>query len=641
MDSSMNKTPMEAMGLEQVTHHGNGTPGKQLVDRRSIESGYSTNHGSASEATNSETKETAPVASPPPRLAQTINILTGYIGKRISVISRSDLRYEGMLQTVDQSTESATMNKVRCYGTESRPTETRIEPRDELYDFVKFRLPELKDIFAHVEQAREMMADSSVVECSTAVTPILWSSLNEDYASGFTVPDGRAFADVDNMTAEEWTMLVVDKDSAVSLLQQHVGSRNKISIISKALIRYEGLLRHLDIDTHQISLVCVKFLGTEERPVAKKVDARTETYTSVKFQLGEARDVRVYVKMPDEMANDHAVIVSESSLGTIYALKKRLPAPTNGDATNVQMDTINGNVRLRMDALSPRRSGDGRGIVIPVPQGLLPISPKKDTTPGRRSRLFDTDTRKSAQKTQPADDYQFRGEEEDEAEEEEESGDEEVADDKQAATTINSRLSRGGGGRARAASNGKRGRGSRSKSGKRQRNTKSQKRQQLDVPAASSEGTSEGAAAEDGVPKVKKMQLDALISNTMGSHSPAVYPDGNGDKMGEDVSSEEGTLKGPEQVLPIPWGDALKKFRCPIQPCPDDYEARNVYQFQTHFTRSHPELNARLVLQCAVCKETIQSNSLPDLTKHQIKAHGPAYQQNGELNGQTAEHKAE
>ena len=101
------------------------------------------------------------------------------------------------------------------------------------------------------------------------------------------------------------------------------------------------------------------------------------------------------------MLNDHAVIVSEvcfsleisssflrceillifffildcfiqifqSSLGAVYALRKRLPALTNGDSADVHMDTVNGNLRLRMGELSPRRSGDGRGIIVPVPQG--------------------------------------------------------------------------------------------------------------------------------------------------------------------------------------------------------------------------------------------------------------------------------
>ena len=92
-----------------------------------------------------------------------------------------------------------------------------------------------------------------------AVYPILWSSQHEDYASGFVVHDGdgKSFGDIaDNLSIEEWNSIIVEKDSAISLLQQHVGSRNRISIISKALIRYEGLLRNLDLDTNQISLVC-------------------------------------------------------------------------------------------------------------------------------------------------------------------------------------------------------------------------------------------------------------------------------------------------------------------------------------------------------------------------------------------------
>ena len=65
----------------------------------------------SSEKSTSETAETVPVASPQSRVSETVEVLNGHIGKRVSVISKSDIRYEGMLHVVDQSSESATIDK--------------------------------------------------------------------------------------------------------------------------------------------------------------------------------------------------------------------------------------------------------------------------------------------------------------------------------------------------------------------------------------------------------------------------------------------------------------------------------------------------------------------------------------------------
>lgn len=39
-------------------------------------------------------------------------------------------------------------------------------PREEVYDHVKIRVGELKEIFAHVERCPEMSVDTAVVEVS-------------------------------------------------------------------------------------------------------------------------------------------------------------------------------------------------------------------------------------------------------------------------------------------------------------------------------------------------------------------------------------------------------------------------------------------------------------------------------------------
>ena len=129
--------------------------------------------------------------------------------------------------------------------------------------------------------------------------------------------------------------------------------------------------------------------------------------------------------------------------------------------------------------------------------------------------------------------------------------------------------------------------------------------------------------------------------------------------------------KGPLQEISVPWADVsvyllisltlpvfrifcqvvfskffefcffavffqpYKKQKCPIQSCPEDYEAKNFYFLKNHFARTHPDLNVKLMLQCGTCGEYMQSDALPDLGRHIVKAHG--FPEGAETNGQVFE----
>lgn len=76
-------------------------------------------------------------------------------------------------------------------------------------------------------------------------------------------------------------------------------------------IRFSRALGTVLQDRRLAFVVAVKFLGTEDRTVQKKVAARAETYPNVKFQLKEIRCIRVFVDMCDEMFEDTAVLPQE------------------------------------------------------------------------------------------------------------------------------------------------------------------------------------------------------------------------------------------------------------------------------------------------------------------------------------------
>ena len=69
-----------------------------------------------------------------------------YLGSKISLISKSEIRYEGILYTLDTKDSTVALSKVRLFGTEDRPTDCPVTPREEIYEYIIFRGSEIKDI---------------------------------------------------------------------------------------------------------------------------------------------------------------------------------------------------------------------------------------------------------------------------------------------------------------------------------------------------------------------------------------------------------------------------------------------------------------------------------------------------------------
>lgn len=70
-----------------------------------------------------------------------------YIGSRISLISKSEIRYEGTLDGIDQDEQTVSLSNVKSFGTEGRKTDGKeIAPSDELYQAIIFRGNEIKDL---------------------------------------------------------------------------------------------------------------------------------------------------------------------------------------------------------------------------------------------------------------------------------------------------------------------------------------------------------------------------------------------------------------------------------------------------------------------------------------------------------------
>ncbi|CAL8098508.1 unnamed protein product [Orchesella dallaii] len=69
-----------------------------------------------------------------------------FICSKISRISKSEIRYEGILYSLDLEEATISLSKVRSFGTEDRQTQRPVGPKDEVYEFIIFRGADIKGI---------------------------------------------------------------------------------------------------------------------------------------------------------------------------------------------------------------------------------------------------------------------------------------------------------------------------------------------------------------------------------------------------------------------------------------------------------------------------------------------------------------
>ncbi|CDJ43743.1 hypothetical protein, conserved, partial [Eimeria tenella] len=69
-----------------------------------------------------------------------------YIGSKISLISSSDIRYEGILDSIDPVASTVSLRYVQSFGTESRPVALHIPPSAEIFNCIVFRGKHIKDL---------------------------------------------------------------------------------------------------------------------------------------------------------------------------------------------------------------------------------------------------------------------------------------------------------------------------------------------------------------------------------------------------------------------------------------------------------------------------------------------------------------
>ncbi|KAI0846590.1 Scd6-like Sm domain-containing protein [Daldinia vernicosa] len=79
--------------------------------------------------------------------------MSEFLGSRISLISKSDIRYSGVLHEINSEESTVSLENVKSFGTEGRKgnPEEEIAPSDQVYEYIVFRGSDVKDL--RIEQA--------------------------------------------------------------------------------------------------------------------------------------------------------------------------------------------------------------------------------------------------------------------------------------------------------------------------------------------------------------------------------------------------------------------------------------------------------------------------------------------------------
>eukprot|EP00918_Siedleckia_nematoides_P098710 GHVU01215889.1.p1 GENE.GHVU01215889.1~~GHVU01215889.1.p1 ORF type:complete len:171 (-),score=17.23 GHVU01215889.1:16-528(-) len=84
-----------------------------------------------------------------------------YLGSKISLISNSEIRYEGILYTINTQESTVALQNVKSFGNEGRRSPL-VAPSQEVYDFIIFRGKDIKDLTV-CEPGKQLPDDPAIV----------------------------------------------------------------------------------------------------------------------------------------------------------------------------------------------------------------------------------------------------------------------------------------------------------------------------------------------------------------------------------------------------------------------------------------------------------------------------------------------
>ncbi|KEP66726.1 UNVERIFIED_CONTAM: FFD and TFG box motifs protein [Hammondia hammondi] len=108
-----------------------------------------------------------------------------YLGSRISLISNTEIRYEGILDSINAEQATVALRMVRSLGTEGRRHPDDIPPSPQVYDYIVFKGSDIKDLTVCSEPDPSLVSHLSAFPPDPAIVSMSGPSGN---GQGFTSP---------------------------------------------------------------------------------------------------------------------------------------------------------------------------------------------------------------------------------------------------------------------------------------------------------------------------------------------------------------------------------------------------------------------------------------------------------------------
>jgi len=129
---------------------------------------------------------------------------------------------------------------------------------------------------------------------------------------------------------------------------------SKISLVSKAKIRYEGILYTIDANESTVALSKVRSFGTEDRPTDRPVPARDEIFEYIIFRGADIEDLQVREPPQTALTQDPAIVES-----SVYSSNPRSTTTT----TNANLGTNQTRSSTNQGSFSAALTGNQQGPI--------------------------------------------------------------------------------------------------------------------------------------------------------------------------------------------------------------------------------------------------------------------------------------
>ena len=110
--------------------------------------------------------------------------MADYVGARLSLISKSDIRYVGVLHEIDSANSTVSLENVVSFGTEGRKGDPakEVPPSDQVFEYIVFRGSDVKDLRVEQQAAAQQPPAQRPVPQDPAIVSVSSSSRDDPFS---------------------------------------------------------------------------------------------------------------------------------------------------------------------------------------------------------------------------------------------------------------------------------------------------------------------------------------------------------------------------------------------------------------------------------------------------------------------------